>query len=118
MAVDQVEIQIPKTRVLEETNFIAVAYFRTRSTKSASTPTTVHYTVEDLSTKQTITDWTSVSAASSVSLSITPTENAIQDYTNKFERRLLIVMADRGLSTQAVGKVTWIIDNLRGIGAE
>ena len=45
MAVDQVEIQIPKTRVLEETNFIAVAYFRTRSTKSASTPTTVHYTV-------------------------------------------------------------------------
>jgi len=115
---DQVEIQIPKSRVLEESNFTATAYFRTRATKAASTPTTVHYSVEDLQTKRTLTDWTSVSAASSVNISITPTMNEIQDYTHKRERRQLIVMADQGLSTQAVGRVVWVVENLRGLGAE
>lgn len=112
---DQVEIQIPKTVVPEETGFTATAYFRTRSTKAASTPTTVHYRVDCLSTRQNLKPWTSVSAASSVSISIGSAENEIQDATKTRERRQLIVKADDGLSTQAIGHVEWTVENLHGI---
>ena len=115
MAADQVEIQIPKTVVPEKTGFTATAYFRTRSTKAASTPTTVHYRVDCLSTRTQIKDWTSVSAASSVSIAIGSAENTIQDSTKARERRQLIVKADDGLSTQAIGHVEWLVDNLYGV---
>lgn len=115
MAADQVEITLPKTKWLEETSFTATAFFRNRSTKAATTPTTVHYRVDDLKTGKELTDWTSVTPAGSVSISITSTHNEIQDDSSAFERKQLIVQADRGLSTQANGKVVWQVQNLHGI---
>jgi len=113
---DQVEILLPKTRHNEGTNFTATAYFRDRATKASSTPTTVHYRVDDLNGNTNITPWTSVSAAASVSISITPTMNAIQGQSNRIERKQLMVKADDGLSTQAIGSVIWQVKNLYGIG--
>ena len=112
---DLIAIVIPNSRVHEATQITATAYFRTRSTGAASTPTTIHYKVEDESTEQTIRDWTSVTAASSASITLSSTDNVIKDATNKYERRRLLVMADKDLSTQAVNSITYLVKNVRGI---
>ena len=112
---DQVEIYFPRNKYAEGTNFTATARFRTQSTGAASTPTTVHYRVDDLTSKSEITDWTSVSAAAEVSISITPTMNAIQGNNNRVERKQLMVKADSGLSTQVIGAKVWQVGNIFGI---
>lgn len=113
---DQVEISLPKTRWNEAAAFTATANFRTRSTKASSIPTTVHYRVDDLTSQTAITEWTSVSTAASVSIPITSTENAIQGHSNRVERKQLLVKADDGLSTQAIGRVVWQVINHYGLG--
>lgn len=112
---DQVAIRAPRNRWAEGSGFTATADFRTRSSRSADTPTTVHYRVDCLKTSTVLADWTSVSTASQVSISITPTHNAIQDDSNRFERKQLIVAADKDLTTQSLGFFKWTVENLQGV---
>jgi len=113
---DQVEIHIPDTIVPEETTFTATAYFRLRGTKAASTPTTIHYRVDCLTTRREITDWTVVSSPStSNEIIITSTENQILDDSHLFETKQLTVKADDGLSTQVIKPIQWKVKNLQGI---
>ena len=113
---DQIEIQLPLTIVPEETTFTATAYFRTRSTKAASTPTTIQYRVDCLTTKRQITDWTSIAVPdSSNTIVITSTENQILDDANQWETKQLTVKVDSGLTTQAIKPVRWKVQNLTGI---
>lgn len=114
MAGDSVYIQLPKGRVKEDSAFTATAYFRTRSTGVAATPTNVKYRIDCLTTGAEIADWTSVSAASSVSISITATHNAIQNDSNQREVKQLTVALDHGLSTQHTETATWIVENVYG----
>ena len=110
---DQVAIQLPKTVFNERSAFTATAYFRTRASGAASTPTTVHYKLTNLSTRETVTDWTSVSAAGNVSISITGAENKI--LANKdTERMELLVSIDKGLSTEVVGSAIYRLVNVYG----
>jgi len=105
-------ISIPNLKVREGSGFTATARFV--SGKTATAPTTVKYRVDCLTTNKTLTDWTSASAAASVSISITPTENAIQDESNAYETKQLTVAADPDLSTQTREVVTWkVINNKR-----
>ena len=113
---DQVEISLPKTIFNEGSQFTATARFRTRSTAAASTPTNVYYKLYNLNTRETITDWTSVSPASEVSITLTPTENTIKDQTHFKERIEFLVAADYGLSTQVIGKTQYNITDLKGYG--
>jgi len=113
---DQIEIQLPKTVINEENAFVATAYFRTRSSKAASIPTTIHYKVDCLTTKTPLIDWTSVSAAANVDLIMTSAVNTIQSADSHFETKQLLVKSDSGLSTQAIGRTTWKVQNLHGIG--
>jgi len=112
---DQIEIQIPKSIWKEKSAFIATAYFRLRSTAAAVTPTTVHYRVDDLTTGKELIDWTSVSAASNVSIAITATFNTIQDDTSRRERKRLTIKADDGLDTQHLETKEWFVVNLLGL---
>ncbi len=112
---DQVEISLPKTVFLEESVFILTVFFRTRSTKSASTPTTIRYRIDDIRSDKEIRDWTTVSAAPNVSITISSSDNQIIDDAALFERKQIIVQADNGLSTQVNGKAFWKIKNLTGI---
>lgn len=112
---DQVEIVLPKTRVNEEDTFPATAYFRTRATKAASIPTTIRYRIDCLKTRTKIRDWTSVSAAANVTITITASDNQIRDDSNLFERKQIIVQADNGLSGQVSNKAVWRVNNLTGI---
>ena len=112
---DQIEISLPKTVYLEETTFPVTAFFRTRATKAASIPTTIRYRIDCLKTRTKIRDWTSVSAAANVTITITASDNEIIDDSNRLERKQIIVQADNGLSTQVNGKAFWKIENLTGI---
>ncbi len=112
---DQIEIVIPKTTWQEGSAFIAVAYFRLRSTASGVTPTTARYRIDGLSTGTTILDWTSLTPATSNSISITGAQNKIQNDRLRGETKQLTVEADNGLDTQYRAKITWRVNNLYGI---
>ncbi len=112
---DQVAISLPKTVFLEETTFSLTAFFRTRSTKAASTPTTIRYRIDCLKSRKEIRDWTSVSAAPNVTIVVSASDNQIQDDSNRFERKQILIQADQGLSTQVNGKTFWKVQNIRGI---
>lgn len=113
---DQVEVALPKTRVLEAGQFIATARLRTRSSAAASTPTNVYYKIFNISTGETIKDWTSVSPAAEVSITVTPTQNTIRDKSHVLESMELLVAADYGQSTQVIGRAPYQIVDIRGYG--
>jgi hypothetical protein len=113
---DQIAFQIPKTQVYEAESFDIEVYFRTRATKAALAPTTVHYRVDCLTSKKELITWTSVSAGENITINMTAAFNAIQVESNPWERKQLIVKADDGLSTQTIGQVRYKVKNLRGIG--
>ena len=113
---DQVEIQIPKTIVHEETSFTVTAYFRDRGTKAAATPTTIHYRLDCLSTRREIKDWTSVSTpAGSNTITISASDNQILDDSNTTETKQITIKLDTGLSTQQIKPALWKVRNLQGI---
>lgn len=112
---DQIAIRIPRDEWKEGSAFTATANFRARSTGLASTPTTIKYRIDCLTTGREIADWTSIApAASSASIAITGAHNAIQDDANDFERKQLTIMLDDGLSTQHRELKRWRIENLYG----
>jgi hypothetical protein len=111
---DQVEIYLPKTLVNERSQLVATARFRTRSSAAASTPTTVHYKLSSLQTEEVIRDWTSISAASEVTVTITAADNKILDNTKPLQRVELLVAADRGLATEAIGRAVYQVKNVYG----
>jgi hypothetical protein len=109
---DTVAIQIPRTTVKEGSAFTATAYFREDGDES--TPTNVYYRLDNLTTGERIADWTSVSAAANVSISVTATHNAIRSQCNRFEKMQLTVAADHELATQIREAVSWEVENVRG----
>lgn len=114
MAADQIAIRIAKTAVKEGSAFDATVNFRTRSTAAAATPTNIKYRLDCLTTRKELLDWTTVSAASSVTISITGAQNAIQSDCNDFETKQLTVVSDDGLSTQYRETKRWTVENLYG----
>ena len=113
---DQIEIQMPQSIVAEETTFTVTSYHRTRASRAASAPTTVHYRLDCLATKTEILDWTVVSApAASNSIVITSAQNQILDDAHPRERKQITIKLDSGLSTQVIRAKTWTVSNLEGI---
>lgn len=103
---------IPKHKVHEGTTFTANAKFRS-SANAAQAPTTAKYRVDCLTTGKKITDWTSLTAAASIDITITATHNAIQNAGNAREKKQLTVTSDPDLSTQTRSKVVWHVTNNR-----
>jgi hypothetical protein len=82
-------------------------------TWTAQTPTNVYYRLDGLNGSQ-ITDWTSVTPAASVTISLTGGQNAITDDCNEFESKQLTVMANRGIAGQYQDIHTYRVRNLSG----
>ncbi len=102
-------IQIPKLEYNEGTAFTATAYFRDGEASSASS--TAKYRVDCLTTGEVLTDWTTLTPAVSIAISITSTNNAIQENSNKYEKKQITVSANHGLATQYRVKKTWNVKN-------
>jgi hypothetical protein len=80
----------------------------------ASTPTSIRYRIDGANDTQ-ILGWTSVSAASSVNITLTAANNAIVDNNQDSEGKVLTVERDNGLSTQYRGTYRYDVRNLVGI---
>src|SRR5512139_795138 len=110
---DQIALRISESIVNEGSAVSISANFRTRSTGVASTPSSIRYRVDCLTTKSAIVEWTSVSAASSATIIIPGTSNGIVSDSNNFEERQITVEIDTNLSTQARESKTWRVRNIR-----
>lgn len=110
MAADQIAIQIPKTRWKEGSAFSATAYFRNRATAAADAPAASRYRIDCLTTGRTIADWTTISPAANITISVTSAHNAILSDCNDRERKQLTVEA----TDECREAVVWTVENLYG----
>lgn len=112
---DQITFSLSKDTWKERSQIVVGARFRDRATADEVTPTNVQYRLDCLTTGQSILDWTSVTPGETVSITVTPTQNAIVSDCNAHERKQLTVAADYGLTTQFVESIDWEITNLQGL---
>ncbi len=108
----EVYIKLPQLTFKEGASFDATAYFR--EGEASEVPTTVKYRVDCLTTGKELTDWTTVTPAASVTISITATENAIQSQWNKSERKQITVARNPDLATQVRESVIYKVKNIAG----
>jgi len=103
-------IKLGNPNIKEKSSIGVTAYFR--NGEAAEAPATVHYRIDNITTNTIITDWTSVSAASSVSIAVKSSENRIVANGNSRERRQITVAANKGLDTETRDTAEWFIDNI------
>jgi len=99
-----------KERIYDGSALPVVAKFFASGTLTA--PTNAYYRVDTVG-GCLVKDWTSLSAASSISFTIDTTTNKAQFCP--LDRRLLSVAADYGLSTQYIETFRYDIQDLAGI---
>ncbi len=104
--------RLSRGRVTEGSAFDVVAKFYDDSTEdwTASTPTTVKYRI-DTADGNPVKDWTNANAASSVTITVTYTDNAMQG-CDRIERRVLTVRANDGLAGQYQATFPYGVVNL------
>jgi hypothetical protein len=78
-------------------------------------PTTLRYRVDNLSTGATVLDWTSGTATSNQTITVTGTQNTTSECGQ--QKMQLTVQADAGLSTVCVNTREWLVRNLAGVAA-
>lgn len=104
-------INLPSPFTKEGSSFVAKAYFR--SGTAASTPTSARYRVDCLTTGKSLTDWTSLTPAAVINITVTSTDNAIQDQGNRVEIKQITVEENTGTS-QTRDTQQWEVRNIRG----
>ncbi len=109
-AVDQVAIQLPKTRFREGDSFTATAHFR-RDNLTAR-PGTVHYRIDCLTSDKQILDWTSLTTGTTAAVTIT---TKIRLDFNRTERKRLTFSADKDTDNEVIGTTHYIVVNLAAI---
>lgn len=78
-------------------------------------PSTVTYRIECLTTGRTILDWTSVTPASSVTITASSANNAILNDDNEREIKQLMVKAIDSGGNQRIDTYKYVVRNLQGI---
>lgn len=112
---DQIVFFQRKDHVRESSQHVLTATFRDRETVDNVTPTNVRYRIDCLTTCTQILDWTVATPGESVEITITPTQNALQDQCNSREVRQVTVAADYGMPSQYLDSVTFELENVRGV---
>lgn len=113
-ATDQIRFKAQKDCVKEKSQLPITVYFRDRATRAAVSPTTVSYRLDCLTTGQQLKDWTGATPGSSVTITVTPTENAIQFNGNNREKKQLTIVADQDLATQFLETFVYEVENVYG----
>lgn len=115
MACDQIVFSTPKRTVNEQSTMLIFTKYRDRSTAALVVPTTVAYRVDDLSTGIKLVDFTNVTPATGIFITITSAANKIQNDFLGYETKQLTVKTDAGLSTQFIETFTWDVKNIQGL---
>ena len=100
-------------KVNEGTACYVTAKFRNNG--ATVVPLSVRYRVECLTTRRTMLDWTDVSPASSVTVTIPASLNVLNKQTNSRERRQVIFEANYGTDTAFTNARAYDVENLQGI---
>jgi len=82
---------------------------------AAATPSAVTYRIDCLTTGAAVRASTSLTAGSSIEITMTPADNAIQDQANDYERRLVTVEATYGASDSVNSEHEYVVRNLRKV---
>lgn len=75
-------------------------------------PTTIHYKLRNDTEDVTVIDWTSVTPAAEIQISIPAQSVKIEDSERQREVQELTVVADKDLSTQVPDYVRWNVINI------
>jgi hypothetical protein len=113
--IDQIVFFQRKDHIREGSQHVITAKFKDRSTAALVVPTNIRYRIDDLTSGVTILDWTSVSADDEITLTITATQNALQDQCKREEVREVVLAADYGLSTAYLDSIRFTVENLHGV---
>jgi hypothetical protein len=100
-----------RERIREATALPVVARFRASGADAA--PTTAKYRLDNPDGCEVI-GWTDLTPATSISFTIPASANVCRTCL-PVERRELIVMADEGLTTQYVERITYEVENIHQI---
>lgn len=119
---DQIAIRFEDLTANEGSQLPVVVNFRNRVAGTASTPTTAEYKVMDIENEEVITDWTSMGTPDTRmtlqldkdDLSLDQSRSRVEFSRSADQRRLLIVAADRGLSTQVIEQRQFRVRNVGG----
>lgn len=114
MSIDQITFTLRKDRWKEQSQIAVGARFRDRALADEQIPSAVSYRLDCLTSGIQILDWTTVTPGETVTVTVTATQNKIQQDYNRTERKQLTIAADYGLSTQFVDSIDWEVTNLRG----
>lgn len=98
-AADQIVFTFPRDRINERSALTITARFRDRSTDANVIPTNVKYRIDNLSSGAEILDWTTATPGTTVAIVTTPDQNECK-VSEEWQRNMLTVAADYGLSTQ------------------
>ena len=111
-------------RTPERSAFTLTARFFDDSTDtwSASTPSTADYRIDRIrvgepSCYETVRDWTTLTPATSNSIAITASDNAITCEDLRDQQMQVTVRANAGLSTQVQATYRYAVTNLAGQAA-
>ena len=104
----------PKDEVNEGQSFTATFRFFDSSFVPSS-PTTLRYRIDCLTSKQTVLDWTTLTPAATVNIAVSPDDNEIKNSANRRERKQLVVQTNYGTATQGVETKEWDVLNLQGV---
>lgn len=106
---------LPQDNVKEGSQFNLYVKFWDDSADAwvAQTPTTIRYRV--MSGYTVVTDWTTVTPASSATISLTHAMNAMIDPGLDREGKQIVVQCNAGLETEYSDTFDWTIQNLTAI---
>lgn len=113
MAVDVIELALASHEVYEQSAMTCVASFREAT--AAAVPTNAYWMLEDQLSGCEIQAWTSLTPASEISFSVPATLNLMRNETRQYERKVLSVASDYGLSTQLVHSHVYDVKNIASL---
>lgn len=80
-----------------------------------SSPTTLRYRIDCLTSRALVKDWTILTPAATVNIAVSPDDNEIQNTNNRRERKQMVVQTNYGTATQGVETKEWDVINLQGV---
>ena len=114
MAQITITAQFPRRRLPEGSaaSFTAKAF---DDSFTATAPTSASYRVDNPDTCENLIDWTTLSASTSMAISLNGATQLLRNQSCNEERRRLTVKLNDGLSTQTTKSYDWYITNALGV---
>lgn len=99
------------TTTIKERTYLPATWTLLDANGEEVVPTTIRWRLDCKTTGLELVDWTTVTPASVVSITIPASANEIQNSANTQETKLLTFQADAGTDTQITDEAEYIVSN-------